>query len=148
MSKVVGYWDYCPELVPKKSYTEAQGRATMKWMNKNKERYNEQQRIRHGIRMRTDLNYRNMKAKSQKKANEKYRLKMIAYKEQKKADEQEMIRLKEENTKLLKVIEDETNISENLNNIIKELKEGSDFSEDFTDDEFFSEDFSEDDDTI
>jgi len=148
MSKVVGYWDYCPELVPKKTYTAAQGRATMKWMKKNKERYNEQQRIRHGIRMRTDLNYRNMKAKSQKKANEKYSLKMKAYKEQKKADEQEMKRLKEENTKLLKVINDETNISDNLNNIINGLKEDSDFSEDFTDDEFFSEDFSEDDETI
>ena len=76
--KIIGQWDYCPELIPKSTYTEASHRATMKWRAKNRERVNKLQRERHAHRMRTDMDYRNMKAAAQKKANAKYKAKLDA----------------------------------------------------------------------
>jgi len=74
MAKVVGYWDYCPELVPKNiPYTDAHRRATLKYRKKNRDLINERQSQRHGEKMRTDLNYRNMKAKALIKSNAKRR---------------------------------------------------------------------------
>ena len=73
MAEVVGYWDYTPALIKKNksTYTEAQRKATLKYKRKNRERINEQQRIRHGERMRTDWDYRTMKANSLIKSNKK-----------------------------------------------------------------------------
>ena len=39
-AKIIGKWDFCPELIPKHTYTEARGRATAKWQAKNREYYN------------------------------------------------------------------------------------------------------------
>ena len=105
MAKVVGMFDYCPELVPKNSYTPAHGRATAKWISKNKEHYNKWQRDRHAHRMRTDMDYRNYKAAANKVANEKRKAKVNEYKASR-----------------LSVVKD-TTISEELNDIILELKE-------------------------
>jgi 3-oxoacyl-[acyl-carrier-protein] synthase III len=74
--KIIGQWDYCPELIPKKTYTEASHRATMKWRAKNRDHVNKLQRERHAHKMRTDMDYRNMKAAAAKKANAKYKAKL------------------------------------------------------------------------
>jgi hypothetical protein len=105
MAKVVGMFDYCPELVPKKTYTAAQGRASGKWQRNNKERVNNLARERHRHKMRTDMDYRNMKAAATKRSNEKRKAKVNEYKASR-----------------LSVVKD-TTINEELNDIILELKE-------------------------
>jgi len=80
-AKIIGMFDYCPELVKKKStYTPAHGRASAKWVAKNKEHVNKQQRERHAHKMRTDMDYRNMKAEANKKSNKKRDEKVAKYK--------------------------------------------------------------------
>ncbi len=106
MAKIIGQWDYCPELIPKHTYTEAQRRATTKYREKNREQVNKKQRERHAFRMRTDLDYRNMKAKAWKKANAKYKARVEAARDVR-----------------LSVVKDTSGISDEINNIIIELKE-------------------------
>ena len=80
-AKIVGMFDYCPELVKKKSsYTPAHGRATAKWMAKNREQVNKKQRENHAHKMRTDMDYRNKRAESLKKSNKIRRAKVEQYK--------------------------------------------------------------------
>ena len=79
--KVIGKWDYCPELIPKHTYTEARGRATANWQAKNREYYNAYQRDLHAHRMRTDWDYRVMKEAAWKKGNAKRKIKMAEDKE-------------------------------------------------------------------
>ena len=74
--KVIGKWDYAPELIPKHTYTEARGRATAKWQAKNREYYNAYQRELHAHRMRTDWDYRVMREKAWKRSNAKRKIKM------------------------------------------------------------------------
>ncbi len=121
MAKVVGMFEYCPELIKKNTYTAAQGRATSKWMKKNKDEYNKYQRERHAHLMRTNLDYRNMKAKANMVANEKRKKRIMAHR--------------------ISVIKDNSNISDKLNNNIIELKEEiSDDEYEISEDDFFSED--------
>ena len=75
-AKVIGKWDYAPELIPKHTYTEARGRATANWQSKNREYYNAYQRELHAHRMRTDWNYRVMKEKAWKASNERRKKKL------------------------------------------------------------------------
>jgi len=79
-AKIVGQWDYCPELIKKNTYTPAHGRATAKWVAKNREHCNAKQRERHAHKMRTDMDYRNMKAEANKKSNKKRDEKVAKYK--------------------------------------------------------------------
>ena len=79
--KIIGYWDYAPELIHKNTYTEAQGRATAKWRDKNRDYYNEYQREKHAHKMRTDLNYRNMKMEACIKSNAKRKIRVDADKQ-------------------------------------------------------------------
>lgn len=74
--KVIGKWDYCPDLIPKHTYTEARGRATAKWQANNREYYNAYQRELHAHRMRTDWDYRVMREKAWKRSNAKRKIKM------------------------------------------------------------------------
>tara|TARA_B100000768_G_C11030670_1_gene269949 strand:+ start:332 stop:625 length:294 start_codon:yes stop_codon:yes gene_type:complete len=74
--KVIGKWDYAPELIPKHTYTEARGRATAKWQANNREYYNAYQRELHAHRMRTDWDYRVMREKAWKRSNAKRKIKM------------------------------------------------------------------------
>jgi len=122
MAKVVGMFEYCPELIKKNTYTAAQGRATSKWMKKNKDNYNKYQRERHAHLMRTNLDYRNMKAKANKVANEKRKKRIMEHR--------------------ISIITNNSNISDKLNNKIIELKEeiSEDEDENFSEDDFFSED--------
>jgi len=80
-AKVIGKFDYCPELIPKHTYTEARGRATAKWQAKNRDYYNAYQRDLHAHRMRTDWDYRVMKEAAWKKGNAKRKIKMAEDKE-------------------------------------------------------------------
>jgi len=75
-AKIIGKWDYCPDLIPKQTYTEARGRATAKWQSKNREYYNAYQRELHAHRMRTDWGYRVMKEAAWKKGNERRKIKL------------------------------------------------------------------------
>jgi len=54
-------------------YTEAQKRATYAFREKNRESYNAYQRAYHAERMRTDIDYRNRKAKQSIEANRRSR---------------------------------------------------------------------------
>lgn len=80
-AKVIGKFDYCPDLIPKHTYTEARGRATAKWQAKNRDYYNAYQRDLHAHRMRTDWDYRVMKEAAWKKGNAKRKIKMAEDKE-------------------------------------------------------------------
>jgi len=84
-AKVIGKWDFCPELIPKHTYTPARGRATAKWQSKNRDYYNAYQRELHAHRMRTDWDYRVMKEAAWKKGNARRKIKMAKEKEQLKA---------------------------------------------------------------
>jgi hypothetical protein len=79
--KIIGKWDYAPELIPKNTYTPAQGRATAKWRDKNREYYNTYQREKHAYKMRTDLDYRNMKAEACIKSNARRKIRVDADKQ-------------------------------------------------------------------
>ena len=81
-AKVIGKWDYCPELIPKHTYTEARGRATANWQSKNREYYNAYQRELHAHRMRVDWDYRVMKEKAWKASNERRKKKLAEEREQ------------------------------------------------------------------
>ena len=66
---------------PKKDfYTEAQKRATYVFREKNRDAYNTYQRAYHAERMRTDIDYRNRKAKQSIIANRRAREKKEANK--------------------------------------------------------------------
>ena len=66
---------------PKKDfYTEAQKRATYAFREKNRQAYNAYQRAYHAERMRTDIDYRNRKAKQSILANKRSREKKEAIK--------------------------------------------------------------------
>lgn len=80
-AKVIGKFDYCPDLIPKHTYTEARGRATANWQAKNRDYYNAYQRDLHAHRMRTDWDYRVMKEAAWKKGNAKRKIKMAEDKE-------------------------------------------------------------------
>ena len=54
-------------------YTEAQKRATYAFREKNRDAYNAYQRAYHAERMRTDIDYRNRKAKQSIEANRRAR---------------------------------------------------------------------------
>ena len=54
-------------------YTEAQKRATYAFREKNRDAYNAYQRAYHAERMRTDIDYRNRKAKQSIEANRRSR---------------------------------------------------------------------------
>ena len=54
-------------------YTEAQKRATYAFREKNRDAYNAYQRAYHQERMRTDIDYRNRKAKQSIEANRRSR---------------------------------------------------------------------------
>ena len=54
-------------------YTEAQKRATYAFREKNRDAYNAYQRAYHQERMRTDIDYRNRKAKQSIEANRRAR---------------------------------------------------------------------------
>ena len=54
-------------------YTEAQKRATYAFREKNRDAYNAYQRAYHAERMRTDIDYRNRKAKQSIVANRRAR---------------------------------------------------------------------------
>ena len=108
---IIGQWDYCPELIPKHTYTQAQCRATAKYRANNREQVNKKQRERHAHRMRTDMDYRNMKAAAWRKANAKYKAKV------------EAARAEAAIAARLSVIKDPSGISEEIYNIINELKE-------------------------
>jgi len=54
-------------------YTQAQKRATYVFREKNRDAYNAYQRAYHQQRMRTDIDYRNRKAKQSIEANRRSR---------------------------------------------------------------------------
>ena len=54
-------------------YTEAQKRATYAFREKNREAYNAYQREYHAERMRTDIDYKNRRAKQSIEANRRAR---------------------------------------------------------------------------
>ena len=80
-AKVIGKFDYCPDLTPKYTYTDNRGRATANWQANNREYYNAYQRDLHAHRMRTDWDYRVMREKAWKKSNAKRKIKMAEDKE-------------------------------------------------------------------
>ena len=104
------FTDYNPDLyLPKNSYTPAHLRATQKYREKNREKYNAYQRKYHVFKMRTDMDYRNRRAEALEKSTKK-RLKRLKEAKQAKL---------EHDAKKLKIVKEKTGIEKNINQTIQ-----------------------------
>lgn len=103
-------FDYNPEkYLPKNSYRPCHLRATQRYREKNREKYNAYMKNYHLKKMRTDMDYRNRRAKSNEKALKKRKKRIEEAKQAKQIHDE----------KIMNIVKEETGIDEELDNVIK-----------------------------